>query len=90
MNLTSFLSRYQRFGISVDARVSGVLVQDQDGVRHGNVYTFSERVATIEFSSDPITVLAGETNEVRVLVHLDSNSTCGTIGAKITNMSGDP
>ena len=81
----------ERFGISQDSMISGVLVQDKDGVRHGNVYTFSEKIATIVFSSDPISIPAGTTQKISALVHLDSTTaTSGTLGTKVTAVSGDP
>ncbi len=80
----------ERFGITVDARVAGVLIQDEDGNRHGNVYTLSEKVAAIVFSSNPISIAAGESVDISVLVHLDATANTGTIGMKITAMSDDP
>jgi len=80
----------ERFGISIDSMISGVLIQDKDGVRHGNVYTFSSKVAAITFTSKPITITAGTTEKVYVLVHLGSTATSGTFGVKVTDVSGDP
>jgi hypothetical protein len=80
----------ERFGISIDSMVDGILIQDEDGARHGNVYTFSEKVATIVFDSNPISIPAGETQEIAVLFNLGSTATSGTLGAKVTAMTSDP
>ena len=80
----------ERFGISVDSMISGVLVQDKDGVRHGNVYTFSSKLAAITFTSKPITIAKGTTQKISILTHLGSTATSGTFGVKVTAISGDP
>jgi len=80
----------ERFGISIDSMISGVLVEDEDGARHGNVYTFSSKAAKILFTSNPISIPAGETEKISVLTHLGSTATSGTFGVKVTAISGDP
>ncbi|MBU3964583.1 peptidoglycan-binding protein [Patescibacteria group bacterium] len=87
-NITSIT--VERFGISIDSMVSGVLVQDKDGLRHGNVYTFSSKKAAISFTSKPITITKGTTQKISILTHLGSTATSGTFGAKVTAISGDP
>jgi hypothetical protein len=80
----------ERFGLSVDANVDGVLIVDEQGNRHGNVVTFADNVATITFADDPIDIPAGESATFSVQLHMDSGATSGTLGVKVTAVSGDP
>lgn len=56
-------------GISTNSVVSGVLVRDMDGMRHGNVVSFSDNDAYIDLSSDPIMVAAGTTQTIAIQVN---------------------
>ena len=82
----------ERMGLSVDTNVSGVLVtvDEQAGKRFGNVVTLSENKATITFTSDPIVIAAGQSATLSVQFHIAAAAQSGTIGAKITAMTGDP
>jgi len=80
----------ERFGISTDAMVGGVLIKDSEGSRHGNVYTFSDKEAEIVFENYPISIEEGNTETISVFYNLGSTATSGTIGAKITAINGDP
>jgi hypothetical protein len=53
-----------RGGLSADANIAGVGVYDATGVRHGNVVTFADTKAMIDFTGDAITVAAGQTGTV--------------------------
>lgn len=87
-NITSVT--VERTGLSLDSNVDGVLVADEDGVRYGNIITLASGKATISFPSQPITVAAGTTKTILIQVNLASTATSGTIGAKVTAMSGNP
>ena len=77
-----------RTGYSNDNDVSGVLIQDSSGVRHGNVLTFSENKANISFASAPITIAAGKTDYLTIEAHLDAvNAASGTIALGIAAAS---
>jgi len=80
----------ERFGISTDSMVSGVLVKDSEGMRHGNVYTFSDKEAEIIFENYPISIEEGKTETISVFYNLGSTATSGTVGAKVTAINGDP
>jgi hypothetical protein len=81
----------QRTGLSVDNKVAGVVIADENGARHGNIVTFASGVATINFASDPITVPAGTTKTISIQYNIDgTNGKSGTIGANVTTMSGTP
>jgi len=80
----------ERFGISTDSNVAGLLIEDEDGVRHGNVYTFSDKSAEILFESNPISIDEGDTEEITVLYHLADGANSGTMGAKVTAINGNP
>lgn len=71
-------------GISTDANIAGVLIQDAAGKRYGNVVTFSEKIADLSFPSDPIKVTAGTPVEITVLMHFGVNLASSTVGASIT------
>ncbi|MDK2948974.1 MAG: hypothetical protein PWQ56_139, partial [Patescibacteria group bacterium] len=80
----------ERTGLSLDSNVDGVLVADEQGVRYGNIVTFANNSATISFPSQPITVDAGTTKTILIQYNLVSGALSGTIGAKVTAMSGSP
>jgi len=80
----------ERTGLSLDSNVDGVLVADEDGVRYGNIITLASGKATISFPSQPITVAAGTSKTILVQYNLVSGNMSGTIGAKVTAMSGSP
>ena len=79
-----------RGGISLNTDVSGVLVVDQNGERHGAVVTSlaADNTAAITFASDPITVPAGQTVPVSIQAHIPSGSSgTGTMYFKIAASS---
>jgi hypothetical protein len=82
----------ERTGLSVDTNVSGVLVtvDEQGAKRFGNVVTLADNKVTITFASDPIKIAASQTATLSVQFHISALAQSGTIGAKITGMSGDP
>ncbi|MBI4138347.1 MAG: peptidoglycan-binding protein, partial [Candidatus Wildermuthbacteria bacterium] len=80
----------ERYGLSVDTQVDGVLVVDETGKRHGNVLTLADGKVTIPFTDNPIVVPAGGSAVIRVQTHIDSTGSSGTIGFKVTEMSGTP
>ncbi|HNY36164.1 MAG TPA: hypothetical protein PLD14_00130 [Candidatus Pacearchaeota archaeon] len=82
----------QKTGLSIDTNVAGVVVADENGVRHGNIVTFANGVATVTFANDPITVPAGTTKVIQVQFNMVSgvNGLAGTVGANLTAMSGTP
>lgn len=51
-------------GISPDSIVNGVLVIDKDGARHGNIVSFSDSKAMVDFSANPIVVAKGTTHTI--------------------------
>ncbi len=80
----------ERFGLSVDTNVAGVLVVDAAGNRHGNVVTLADNKVTIPFASDPIVVAANSSTTISVQTNQAAGATSGTLGMKITAMNGDP
>jgi len=85
----------QRTGLSIDTNVAGVLVADENGVRHGNIVTFASNSATISFANDPITVAAGATKVISIQLNMQPDPTnvttfSGTMGVNVTAMSGTP
>lgn len=80
----------ERFGLSVDTNVSGVLIVDADGNRKGNVVTLASNVATIPFDSSPIIVPANGSTTFSVQAHMAAAATAGTMGFKVTGVSGTP
>lgn len=85
----------QRTGLSIDTNVAGVLVADENGVRHGNIVTFASNSATVSFASDPITVAAGTTKVITIQLNMTSDAAnaitfSGTMGVNVTAMSGTP
>lgn len=80
----------ERFGLSVDTNVAGVLIVDENGNRHGNVVTLADNVAIIPFTADPITVPANGSATLQVQTHQAAGATAGTMGMKVTAMNGDP
>src|SRR3989338_9677396 len=79
----------ERFGLSVDTNVAGVLIVDANGNRHGNVVTLADSKATIPFDSDPIVVAPNATATISVQTHRAA-APAGTLGMKITAMNGTP
>jgi len=73
VSVTGF--RFTRTGFSLNADFTGVMVFDSAGKRHGNVVTLSEDKALIMFTSDPITVPAGQTVPVWAEVNIDAAQT---------------
>jgi len=69
-------------GFISDTAISGVLVIDEDGKRHGNIVTFSDDQATIDFGSNPIMVEAGTTAQIMVQLNFEGTSG-GTVGIEI-------
>tara|TARA_Y100000310_G_scaffold321519_1_gene379244 strand:- start:3959 stop:8329 length:4371 start_codon:yes stop_codon:yes gene_type:complete len=80
----------ERFGLSIDTNVDGVLIADSNGNRHGSVVTLADNVVTIPFTEDPIVAPAGGSATFNVQVHVNSGATAGTIGFRVTGMNGDP
>lgn len=77
-------------GLSTSSIVSGVLVVDRDGMRHGNVVSFSSTNtgsrAMIDMSANPILVKAGTTHTITVQVNLDRVVVNGgTFGVEIAS-----
>lgn len=78
-------------GLSTSNIVSGVLVIDRDGMRHGNVVSFSSTTsgskAMIDMSSNPIMVKAGTTHTITIQVNLDRAAliNSGTFGVAIAS-----
>lgn len=68
-------------GFSANTAITGVLVVDEYGVRHGNVVSSlaADNTATIDFSSAPIFVPAGQTSSVTIQIHLLAGSLTGTV-----------
>ena len=54
----------KHLGLSPDSIVNGVLVVDKDGMRHGNIVSFSDSKAIVDFSSNPIMVTKGTTHTI--------------------------
>ena len=75
VNVTSLTLK--RLGVSIDGNIAGVGVFDPNGVRHGNFVTFSENVATISMTTDPIVVPAGQTISVMVKTNVTAHTTAG-------------
>ncbi|MDD5568928.1 MAG: hypothetical protein PHG23_00705, partial [Candidatus Pacebacteria bacterium] len=80
----------QRTGLSLDSNVTGVVVVDAAGVRHGNIVTFAAGTATITFTSAPITIPAGTVQEITIQYNMDPLAVAGTVGARVSAMSGNP
>ena len=77
-----------RGGFSLNSDFTGVMVFDAAGARHGNVVTISESKALIMFTSDPITVPAGQTVAVTIQVNIDAaQPTNGTFTFGIASAS---
>jgi len=75
----------QRTGLSIDSNVAGVLVVDQNGVRHGNIVTLANGSATISFSNEPIIIPANTTQEIAVQLNIGTaNPLSGTLGMNLT------
>jgi len=69
-------------GISTDAVIGGVYVV-ANGLRHGNVVTFSENKAELSFSTDPITVTEGSPVTVSLMVNIATTAASSTMGVGI-------
>ena len=80
----------ERFGLSIDTNVDGVLIVDANGNRHGSVVTLADGKVTIPFTGDPIVASAGGSTTFNVQVHVNSAATAGTIGFNVTGINGDP
>ncbi len=71
-------------GNSKSADITGVLVVDRDGVRHGSIITFSDGKATINLGTNPIVVAAGTTHTVTVQVNFSAAiATAGSFKAEV-------
>lgn len=70
-------------GISTNAVVNGVLVVDKDGMRHGNIVSFSENNAMIDMSGNPLIIKAGTTHTVTVQVNFNAINVTGTFKAEV-------
>ncbi len=68
-------------GFSANTYISGILLVDENGVRHGNVVSSlaADATAVFDLSSDPIVVPAGKTVSVTIQIHLSSSATSGTV-----------
>jgi len=77
-----------RTGLISNANVVGVSVWDSKNVRYGEVMTSfnSSDEVTIGFSSIPLVVAKGTTEEVYVKFNLGTSASGGTVGAKITKV----
>lgn len=76
-------------GLAANTVVSGILLIDQNGVRHGNVISSlaADNTATISFASDPIVVAAGTTVPVTIQFNNSATGTNGTIQFSIASAS---
>ncbi|MFN7160957.1 MAG: S-layer homology domain-containing protein [Candidatus Gracilibacteria bacterium] len=71
-------------GLSPDSIVNGVLVVDKDGNRHGNIVSFSDSKATVDFSSNPIMVAKGTTHTIAIQTNFNASTNfSGTYKAEI-------
>jgi len=64
VKVTSFTIMHR--GLSPDFVVNGVLVVDKDGMRHGNIVSFSDSKAIVDFTTNPIVVTKGTTHTVSI------------------------
>jgi len=64
--------KLSKSGFSANTSITGVLVVDENGVSHGNVVSSlaADGTASIDLSSDPIVVPAGQTTSITVQIHL--------------------
>lgn len=76
-------------GFVSDSTISGVLVVDGDGRRHGNIVSFSSSQAMVSFNNDPIIVKAGTTQQIKVQLNFNKPAafTSGTVGVEVTAIS---
>ncbi len=76
-------------GILANTRIAGVGAFDSAGVRHGNFVTSltSDNMAVLTFTSDPITVPAGQSASVTVKINVASGNFTGTANFGLASAS---